>query len=50
MAKRLAVAQPQRDQTLPQHVLHRLAEPEVDAERQGRDQLGEPQVAHGADS
>ena len=37
-----AVGQPQRDQALPQHVLHRLAEPQVDAERQRRDQLGQP--------
>ena len=36
------VGQPQRDQALPQDVLHRLAEPEVDAERQRRDQFGQP--------
>ena len=35
------LGQPQRDQALPQHVLHRLAEAEVDAERKRRDELGE---------
>ena len=39
-----AVGEPQRDQALSQHVLHGLSEPEVDAERQRRDELGE---AHG---
>ena len=29
----------QRDQALPQHVLHRLPEPEVDAERERGDEL-----------
>ena len=33
---------PQRDQALAQHVLHRLPEAEVDAERQRRDELGQP--------
>jgi hypothetical protein len=31
------VGQPQRDQALAQHVLHRLPEPQIDAERQRRD-------------
>jgi hypothetical protein len=31
-----------RDAALPQHVLHRLGEPEVDPEGQRREQLGEP--------
>ena len=35
------LGQPQRDQALPQHVLHRLPEAEVDAQRQRRDELGE---------
>ena len=33
--------QAQRDQALAQHVFHGLAEAEVDAERQGRDELGQ---------
>jgi len=37
-------SQPQRDQALPQDVLHRLPEPQVDAERQRRDQLGQPRA------
>ena len=32
----------QRDQALAQHVLHRLAEAEVDPERERRDELGQP--------
>jgi hypothetical protein len=32
---------PQRDPALPHHVLHRLAETEVDAQRQRADQLGQ---------
>ena len=32
----------QRDQGLPQHVLHRLPEAEVDPERERRDELGQP--------
>ena len=35
-------AEAQRDQALAQHVLHGLAEPEVDPERERRDELGEP--------
>jgi hypothetical protein len=42
LAERRAVGQPQRDQALAQDVLHRLPEPQVDAERQRRDQLGQP--------
>jgi hypothetical protein len=34
------VRQPQRDQALAQHVLHRLAEAQVDPQRQGGDHLG----------
>src|SRR5262245_53899051 len=30
---------PQGDQTLPQHVLHRLAEAEIDTQRKGSDEL-----------
>ena len=40
------VGQPQRDQALPQDVLHRLPEPQVDAERQRRDQLGQPRARY----
>ena len=36
------VGQPQRDQALAQDVLHRLPEPQIDAERQRRDQLSQP--------
>ena len=32
----------QRDQALPQHVLHRLPEAEVDPERERRHELGQP--------
>ena len=47
------LGQAQRDQALAQDVLHRLPEPEVDAERQRRHQLGEANVraigvGHGA--
>jgi hypothetical protein len=37
-----ALGQPQRDQALAQDVLHRLAEAEVDAERERGDELGQP--------
>ena len=36
-----ALSDPQRDQALPQDVLHGLPEAEVDAQRQRRDQLSE---------
>ena len=36
-----ALGESQRDQALPQHVLHRLSEAEVDTERQRRDELRE---------
>jgi hypothetical protein len=36
--------EPQRDQALPQDVLHRLAEAEIDAKRQSGDQLGQSNV------
>ena len=36
------LTEPQRDQALAQHVLHRLAEPEIDPQRQRREQLGQP--------
>ena len=39
------LGEPQRDQALAQHVLHRLAEAEVDAERQRRDELRQPDRA-----
>ena len=42
LAETRVVGQPQRDQALAQHVLHRLAEPQVHAERQRRDQLRQP--------
>ena len=35
------ISETQRDPTLAQHVLHGLAEPEVDTERQRTDELGE---------
>ena len=44
LAEARVAGQPQRDQALAQHVLHRLAEPQVDAERQRRDQLGQPRA------
>ena len=37
----------QRDQALPQDVLHRLAEAEVDPQRQSCHELGEPRFPHG---
>ena len=36
--------EPQRDQALAQHVLHRLPEAQVDAERQRRDEFSQPDV------
>ena len=39
-----ALGEPQRDEALAQHVLHRLAETEVDAERERRDELRQPNV------
>ena len=36
------VGERQRDQALPQHMLHRLAHPQVDAEGQDAEQLGQP--------
>ena len=39
-----ALGQPQRDQALPQHVLHRLPEAEVDAERERGHQLRQPNL------
>ena len=41
------VGEPQRDHALAQHVLHRLAEAEIDAERERRDELREPHLRHG---
>ena len=38
------LGEPKRDQALAQHMLHRLPEAQVDTERQGRDELGEPDV------
>ena len=38
------LGEPQRDEALAQDVLHRLAEAEVDAERQRRDELRQPDV------
>ena len=40
-----AFGQPQGDQALPQHVLHRLPEPEVHAQGQRRDQLSEADLS-----
>jgi hypothetical protein len=39
------LGQPQRDQALPQHVLHRLAHAQVGAQRQHGKQLGQPYSA-----
>ena len=36
-----SLREPQRDQTLTEDVLHRLPEPEIDPERERRDQLGQ---------
>ena len=36
------ISEAQRDQALAQHVLHRLGEPEVDAQRQRGEQLSQP--------
>jgi hypothetical protein len=36
------LGEPEGDQTLAEHVLHRLPEAEVDAERERSDELGEP--------
>jgi hypothetical protein len=44
LAQADALAEAQRDEGLAQHVLHRLAEAEVDAERQGRDELRQADV------
>ena len=44
LGQALAVGEPQRDQALAEDVLHRLAEAEVDAERERRDELREPHV------
>ncbi len=50
------LAQSQRDQTLAQNVLHRLAEPQVNAERECTDKLGKTNMlttqlsAHRAES
>lgn len=38
------LGEPERDQALAQHVLHRLAEAEIHAERQCGDELGQPDV------
>ena len=38
------VGEPQRDQALAQHVLHRLAEPQVDSERECGDELCQTEV------
>ncbi len=39
------LGQPQRDQALTQHVLHRLTETEVDPQRERGDQFGEADVS-----
>ena len=39
------VTEPQGNEALSKHVLHRLAEPEVGTERQDRHELGEPHAA-----
>ena len=38
------LGEPQRDQALAQHVLHRLPKAEIHAERQRGDELGQPDV------
>ena len=38
------LGEPQRDQALPQHVLHRLPEAEIHAERKRGDELRQPDV------
>ena len=38
------LGEPQRDEALPEHVLHGLTEAQIDAERQGGHQLGEPNL------
>ena len=43
-----AVGEPQRDHAFAQHVLHRLAEAEIDAERQRRNELRETHLRHGS--
>jgi len=51
-----SLGEPQCDQRLPHHVLHRLAEAQVGPERDHRDQLGQPDASnargrrHGAPS
>jgi hypothetical protein len=39
--------EPQRDQALPEHVLHRLAHPQVCRQRKRREQLGQPDSGPG---
>ena len=41
------LGQPQRDQALAQDVFHRLAEAQVHAERQRRDEFGQPDPRSG---
>jgi hypothetical protein len=36
-----ALAEPEGDHALPKHVLHRMAQPQIGAQRQRRDQLGQ---------
>ena len=44
LTERGVISQPQRDQALAQDVFHGLAEPEVHAQRQRRDQLTQPDL------
>ena len=39
-----SLCDPQGDEALAQHVLHGLPEPEIDAQRERRDELGEADV------
>ena len=42
-----ALGQPQRHEALPQHVLHRMTHAQIGAQRQRRQQLGEPDTGSG---
>src|SRR5689334_1513437 len=42
-----SLGEPQRDEALAEHVLHRLPEPEIDPERQRSDDLGKAHPTHG---
>ena len=46
----MPLGETQRDEALPQHVLHRLTEAEIDPERQRGDELGQPNATKGLSS